>query len=326
METVKAIEDDVVTLPDSRLDPSRTNIVRARRIVVSGAVSLPGQSIALYASEVVFQAPGSIDTSGGPPDRDYTNAPVNNTAPDPTVGKTGASGSTGKGGGTIRIWAERIIGPVVLRSIGGPGGRGQNGGQGPRGPKGQDAPQGMRIQPSNMGQPGGRGLVGGTAGTSGDGGKGGGIDMGYVQTKPNSFQVDARGGKGGAGASGGPGGTGGPGGAGGPYGHFKGVVHYINGMPYGAVQQDGVSPVAATGPVGPAAPNGPDGATGSPGVVQVHQISFDDFCRSATSSHLTLLTAAGEAFYRNAEFEAAADVLGYVYHIAQQKGAIGGAH
>ena len=44
MEKVAAIEGDVLILPHPKQEATRTNIFRARRIVVRGPVTLPAQS------------------------------------------------------------------------------------------------------------------------------------------------------------------------------------------------------------------------------------------------------------------------------------------
>lgn len=153
METVGPIEGNKITLPDPRLDPSRTNIVRAYRILINGSVALHGQNLALYASEVSFQSGGMIDTSGAAPDRDFTTAPAIDRAAPGEKGKDGDAGSQGRNGGTIRIWAERISGAIILRTAGGAGGRGRDGGKGQTGRAGPDAPQRLIMGTSNVGSP-----------------------------------------------------------------------------------------------------------------------------------------------------------------------------
>ena len=336
MDKVKPLEGDIITLPEERIDPTRTNIVRARKIVVSGAVVLHGQSLALYAHEIEFQAGGKIDTSGGAPDKDFTNSPALSGRVSGEAGKNGEDATRGKDGGAIRIWAERFLGTPVIRTAGGPGGRGQDGGSGQTGRKGQNASQqlfipraretGPRNNPGGPGQSGGNG---GNPGKSGAGGNGGAVEIAVVDNASvlrvraleSQIRAAAIGGAGGAPASAGAGGGGGEGGNGGPYGHVE--CRHRPGPEGGDTdcrnRQDGIGPNGTPGKIGSTGTAGAAGVVGANGAVAIRSLTLQEFAQSSTSSHLAALLSKGEAEYRNGAFPRAAEILTYVYRLANER-------
>jgi hypothetical protein len=360
MEVGRLIEGDVVILPDLGLDPSQANIIRARKILVSGQVKLSGQSIALYASEVQFADGSGIDTSGGEPSNRWS---AGDRAPDGVLpgqaGADGTDGSPGANGGAIRIVAERIIGPIRLNTAGGAGGRGRDGGNGHDGRDGNPAPQRSKLN-DNPGQPGERGGNGGRAGGSGNGGAGGDVDI-RVTDRPSLDHVNAEfvgqsdrgpvvsdpsfevrrpgphpivpivlldlpsgfpgvnslqtsGGAGGGRAHGGKHGKGGRGGAGGLHHHV--VLRGAGPDKEHVIINDGVTRPAPDGANGEDGADGSAGEAGSPGSVHVQLVGVDELARTCTASHLQMLLRSGEALYRNAQFAAAAETLGYVLRVA----------
>ncbi|APR87880.1 PE family protein [Minicystis rosea] len=273
------------------LDRERDVEIFAEAVTIRGPLVIPGRSVTIVARVIdakpnAFKEPACIDVSGNPgkelltPTR--TGAPLDadngvdayigyfwqgdtlaTPGKDGREGARGDSGLAGEPGGTVRIFAGRITGPLDVRAGGGKGGRGQ---RGQRGGKGGDGGRGYAWHyPPAYGQSdwyktlspaeGGAGGRGGEGGRGGDGGKGGTARV---------LTLDAPGAEVHASASGGAGGNGGEGGEGGTAGTRFALVTFGLGAVLPADKQvsEYTSPVRTPGRDGQSGNAGPAGAAG----------------------------------------------------------------
>jgi hypothetical protein len=325
---VEAYEYDQFTFGKIVLKPDRDAIIRARLVYFDASVRLPGQSVAIYADEVIGKG-GMLDLSGGDPKISYSDGAraVDGTTPG-EGGTDGRPGSDGQSSGSLRIYARQISGDMSFKLHGGNGGRGEDGGNGAAGRDGPD-----NNPPGREGASGGAGQNGGTpgkAGLSGAGGNGGTLEVGTIapidaQLLASIKSTDVAPGKGGASAVAGNPGHGGRGGLGGAQGHMHAVCHPISHggdacpdvwEPIGTYPngQPGVTPPAAQPP--------PSAREGTPGLITIRSIGSADIAKGETTTHLQNLLELAEGDYLDGQYELAADRLAYVLAVASPRAGI----
>lgn len=183
----------------------RALIVRAGRVEITGELRLPGGRIEIFAREVIANTDARIDVSGEPGQPDYTGRTRAPVGPRPgTAGRNGKDGGDGGMAGTIRVYAEAIVGPLTLAANGGNGGKAQDGGNGAQGRTGRTFTTNDECRPPERGGPGG---PAGAAGKPGRGGDAGTIEVATLRPLSDeglTFELEA-------GAAGAPGVHGSPG-------------------------------------------------------------------------------------------------------------------
>ena len=329
MDPLEIYEYDQLAFSRIVFKPERGAIIRARIVYVDAPVQLPGQSLAIYADEVIGRG-GSIDLSGSYPKSSYRSGEraVDGTAPG-QPGTDGRPGSDGQSSGPLKIYARRLSGSMTFRLVGGDGGRGEDGGFGAAGARGLDSnPGGRQGAPGGSGQDGG---APGKAGLSGSGGNGGLLQIGtIVPLDPQllatiqATKVDA--GKGGPAAVAGSPGAGGPGGAGGEEGHMehrhRGGTHGTEDFDYDVWVKTGNYPNGPAGATPLAASPGLPGNPGQPGQINVSAITPADIAQGESARHLQALLEAAEGDYLDGRYDEAATRLAYLLAVASSRAGV----
>ena len=164
------------------LSRDQPTVVYADQIRVRGSISSAGHSITLYCRQLLVDNGATIDTSGS---NGRTEPGFRKITPDVpgAHGESGSNGDDGSAAGAVTIIAKEIIGLLVIRAVGGNGGRGQDGGHGRDGQPGTNGVDAGRVDVKNSPIPNaadsrcdagpcGRGGDAGPPGKSGDGGPG----------------------------------------------------------------------------------------------------------------------------------------------------------
>jgi hypothetical protein len=296
-----------VDLAGGLVPGTRATVVLADRITINGLFARPGLDLTLLAREIICDTKATIDVSGGPPDTDFTNATAKNGQNPGENGAAGRSGSPGKRGGNIRIFAGSVIGKLLINANGGAGGGAESGGTGAQGTTGSN------WTTKSVAGNGGPGGAAGPAGTPGTGGDGGTV---LVKTLDASFSVATatvtRGNPGAPGSNGGPGlrgthGQGGSGvaqvpcvGSGGPHSHV-GVGPCFKNIS-GGPGQDGPPGSSITTPP-PVAVAGADGSfTSKAGF-------YNSFAEVLSPNYTAIILHQTESFYIDSDISSTAPRL-----------------
>lgn len=278
-------------------------------VVIDGPLSLPGQTVTIYARQIGTQPDSSnnaaaIDVSGvvgtppKPPLAATGTGSTGTSASDQNFnlqpggpggtganGQAGQTGNTGGNAGSITVYTESFQSgaDLTLTASGGQGGAGQigqAGGQGGTG--GSGGVWGRYCASAGNGGTGGDGGNGGQGGTGGDGGA---ISVSYVLalTSTTTLTPNYQAGSGGAGGDAGGAGPGGPGGAMPPGGHASCVA--------GSTGSQGQSN-------GTQGQNGDDGNDGS---YQATQIDYDTLAPYASSSQRLMVLQVAKYMYLSSD-------------------------
>lgn len=302
--------------PDT-LGPSAHTRVYADRIVVQGAISMPGRSVSMFAREIVWSPGASLDTSGSKGSDHLHPAPPRTQAE--LEGLHGETGALGLPAGRVELVARRILGQPEIKAEGGRGGAGQQGGKGGIGRTGDVGSRASKGMPPSRGGQGGQGARGGIGGIGGQGGRGG--DVVILTREPLAGAVQALIAGGCGGDPGGPG-DGGEVGPGGPPGNrcFMSIERTApNGLGPGIDVVESCYPDPGVGPEGPKGEKGPlqliPAKDGDPGNLSMRVDSASVVAASSSLVQLRMALQASELALLNRRYEQLDDRLQWIIEI-----------
>jgi len=309
-------------------------VIICYNLILNGNFTNWGGDITICCKNIICQGQCTLDVSGkdskhqaikkGQPEGDQKDGVH---ADNIINGVNFGDDLIGKNGGNIRIYAQYVIGELILKSNGGNGAKGQDGGDavkgrdGARGPKiyfGAETLEDAKIRAA--GEDGGEPTNGGHGADGGNGGSSGKIEIYSKNWNLNTDIINKyfilNGGKGGDGGNGGEGNYGGDGGDGGEIWDYR-EGEAPNGQPtYDEWLYDhgnkGISWLDSYGSKGS---NGRKGKTIPNGIPIIDSSKSLFFASNLTTNYFRSLILQAEDYYLNNDLNSSCEIIGWILEI-----------